>query len=290
MKVISTINFKGGVGKTTITWLLAKHASEKEGMKVLVVDADAQMSLTLALGVDEDNGSYVAGFEEWYSRHIARQKSLLDAIVNYDAFCRGDAKHFDYAISRDVAYEVHPNLHMIPSTTDLYWLELDLFSPESLRGFVGALLGRIEHSRVGYDLVLFDCPPSFTALSYSVLCNCSLILVPTNPDVFAASGLRIMVDGLRHRITPWPDPKVAVFMNKARYYGGRLTRETQLFLDNIQDAAKTLASEGKGSVSVLDAIIPERAAIRRAISFGGFPEEFRPDIRQLWKCVQDALK
>ncbi len=59
MKVIANINFKGGVGKTTLTWLLAKHAAEKEGYKVLVVDADAQMSLTIALTIDEQSGQFV---------------------------------------------------------------------------------------------------------------------------------------------------------------------------------------------------------------------------------------
>ncbi len=49
MKSIATVNFKGGVGKTTITWLLAKYVAEKMGKKVLVVDTDAQMSLTLAV-------------------------------------------------------------------------------------------------------------------------------------------------------------------------------------------------------------------------------------------------
>ena len=63
MKVISTINFKGGVGKTTLTWLLAKHASERDGKKVLVLDADAQISLTTALSLDEEKGSYIAEFD-----------------------------------------------------------------------------------------------------------------------------------------------------------------------------------------------------------------------------------
>ena len=42
MKAIATVNFKGGVGKTTITRLLAKYASEKMNKKILVMDTDAQ--------------------------------------------------------------------------------------------------------------------------------------------------------------------------------------------------------------------------------------------------------
>ena len=52
MKGVATVNFKGGVGTTTVTWLLAKYAAEK-GKKVLVVDIDAQMSLTLSVQLQE---------------------------------------------------------------------------------------------------------------------------------------------------------------------------------------------------------------------------------------------
>jgi hypothetical protein len=53
MKGIATVNFKGGVGKTTISWILAKYAAEKRDKKVLVIDTDAQMSLTLAVSLQE---------------------------------------------------------------------------------------------------------------------------------------------------------------------------------------------------------------------------------------------
>lgn len=94
MKVIANINFKGGVGKTTITWLLAKHAAE-QGRQVLVIDADAQMSLTIALTIDEDSGQFVPGFREWYeNNHQARHKALLYALDSYDRYATGKASHF----------------------------------------------------------------------------------------------------------------------------------------------------------------------------------------------------
>jgi chromosome partitioning protein len=69
MKGIATVNFKGGVGKTTITWLLAKYAAEKKRKRILVVDTDAQMSLTLAVQLQE-SGALLGDFEAWYeSQH-----------------------------------------------------------------------------------------------------------------------------------------------------------------------------------------------------------------------------
>jgi chromosome partitioning protein len=65
MKGVATVNFKGGVGKTTITWLLAKYGAECKGRRVLVVDTDAHMSLTLAVQFQE-SGILYSEFENWY--------------------------------------------------------------------------------------------------------------------------------------------------------------------------------------------------------------------------------
>lgn len=282
MKAIATINFKGGVGKTTLTWLLARHAADKDAKRVLVVDSDAQMSLTLALGIDEARGTFVSGFGDWYeNQHKKRNRTLLDALDRYDQYASGKASHFDFPVDGGFIYEVHRNLHFVPSTPDLYWLELEIFNPEHAKGFVKALLGKIEHSTHRPDIVFFDCPPSFTALSYSILSNCSLILIPTNPDVFAATGLRIMLDGLKGRIQPWPNPRIAVFMNKADWRGGRLTRESQTFLNLVEETAAEFQRQGT-DIRPLKTFVPQRAAIRKSISFGGFPEEFRQFVAKLW--------
>lgn len=290
MKVIANINFKGGVGKTTITWLLAKVAAEK-GKKVLVVDGDAQMSLTISLSIDEGSGTYVPGFGDWYEKqHKAKNKTILDALDKYDQYAGGRAKHFDFPIDGGFIYEVSKNIDFIPSITDLYWMELELFNPQNVKGFVQALLGKIQHSKFCPDIVFFDCPPSFTALSYSILSNCSLILVPTNPDVFAATGLRIMVDGLKGRIQPWPYPKIIVFMNKAGFRSDiGLFRETRTFMNFVEQAANELTDRTSQIVYLNDAYVPFRAAIRKSISFGGFPTEMRTPIEKLWNSVQSNL-
>jgi len=290
MKVIANINFKGGVGKTTITWLLAKHAAEN-GKRVLVVDADAQMSLTIALSIDEQSGEFVPGFGTWYeTQHKARNKTILDALDKYDQYASGRVKHFDFPIDRNFIYQVSNNIDFIPSITDLYWMELELFNPQNVRGFIQALMGKIQHSQYRPEIVFFDCPPSFTALSYSILSNCTLILVPTNPDVFAATGLRIMVDGLRGRIQPWPNPKVVVFMNKAGFRSDiGLFRETRTFMRFIETAANELSTHGSTVDFLSEEYIPFRASIRKSISFGGFPEELRSWINNLWIRLQTYL-
>jgi chromosome partitioning protein len=86
-----------------------------------------------------------------------------------------------------------------------------------MKDFMRRLLGKIANSGkvAAYDYVLFDCPPSFTLLSYSVLSCCDLVLIPVNPDFFASRGVSLLLNSLKMRIEPYPIPQIAVFMNKA---------------------------------------------------------------------------
>ena len=91
MKAIATVNFKGGVGKTTITWLLAKYASEKMNKKILVMDTDAQMSLTMAVSLQE-TGQMLRQFATWYENSYKNKqspKTIFRALQDYDDFAAG---------------------------------------------------------------------------------------------------------------------------------------------------------------------------------------------------------
>lgn len=287
MKGVATVNFKGGVGKTTITWLLAKYGAECKGRKVLVVDTDAQMSLTLAVQLQE-SGILYSEFETWYdTKHRERSKTILNALEAYDTMRGG---HFDFPIDSSFIYQMTANLHFVPSVVDLYWLELEVFDREKVKHFIRALLGKIEHSRTfDYDYVFFDCPPNFTALSYSVLSCSSLLLIPVNPDVFASRGAGLMIDGLKYRIQPWPDPKVAVFMNKAKLRGGNLTRETQRYWEETKAVCDVKRQEGI-RIEAWDSCIPDRVNIKRAIPGRYFPLEFEDYFADLWKNIERILR
>lgn len=287
MKSIATVNFKGGVGKTTVTWLLAKYAAEEAKKKVLVVDTDAQMSLTLAVQIQE-SGEMYGEFKNWYeNHHVKKKKTILDALKKYDSMEGG---HFDFPIDSSFIYQMSSNLHFVPSLVVLYWLELDVFDREKVKHFVRALLGKIEHSKTfNYDYVFFDCPPNFTALSYSVLSCSSLLLIPVNPDVFASRGIGLMIDGLRYRVQPWPNPKIGVFMNKAKLYKGDLTKETKKYWDESKTVCDIKRQEGI-SVHAWDTFIPERVDIKRAIPGRYFPFQFKEYFANVWNKTERILE
>lgn len=299
MKAIATINFKGGVGKTTITWLLAKYAAEEMGKKVLIVDVDAQMSLTLAVTIqphlenqDDSGGDFIPGFEEWYTRHRENKHSIHHALEKYEDYARGRVKHFDFPINSSFIYEFSPKLHFIPSVVDLYWTALEVFDPVATKDFIRTMLGKIEHAhseRYKYDYVFFDCPPSFSILSNSVLSCSSCILIPVNPDVFASRGVELMLEGLSMKITPWPKPQIAAFMNKAGYntrWG--IFKRTRYYSSEVQRIVE--ANQKKGiPISWIDPFIPEYKDIGRAIPVGQFPNDFKGFFEKLWTKLESNL-
>jgi len=165
------------------------------------------------------------------------------------------------------------------------------FDREKVKYFIQRLLEKIEHSKSvpQYDHVLFDCPPSFSLLSYSVLSCCKLVLIPINPDFFAAKGLDLLLNSLQMRIEPFPVPKIGVFMNRAKKPGGsstkRYSNETQRYLEDAKDVLNRV-SKAKGlKVKLFDTAIFDKVGMKRAIQ-EGLPWDFRDQFQNLWSEIQ----
>lgn len=289
-KTIATINFKGGVGKTTVTWCLADTLATYSNANVLMFDLDAQMSLTQAVGLNEDSGTLHPAFGSWYEKGVADKRTIFDAIEQYT---KPGATHFDFPVAYDFIYQISKGLHFVPSVEDLYWLELEVFDRDQMKDFMRRLLGKIAHSAkvADYDYVLFDCPPSFTLLSYSVLSCCDLVLIPVNPDFFASRGVSLLLNSLKMRIEPHPTPQIAVFMNKTKTYANLPTKETEFYMRQIKQICDN-ASKNQGIRAKFfdDAWVRERVGIKRAITGGGVPPQLVQDFQGLWKACLGVLK
>jgi chromosome partitioning protein len=287
-KTIATINFKGGVGKTTVTWCLADTLSTYSDASVLMFDLDAQMSLTQAIGLNEDKGTLYPAFGSWYEKSLKDRRTIFDAIDQYTK----PGVHFDFPIGYDFIYQISNTLHFIPSVEDLYWLELEVFDRDQMKDFMRRLLGKIAHSGkvADYDYVLFDCPPSFTLLSYSVLSCCDLVLIPVNPDFFASRGVSLLLNSLKMRIEPHPTPQIAVFMNKVKTKVSPTT-ETRFYMREIEQICGRASREkGIRAAFFKDAWVRERVGIKRAITGGGVPPDLVQDFQRLWDACMGVLK
>lgn len=291
MKTIATINFKGGVGKTTVTWCLGDVLSLYYRSKILLFDLDAQMSLTQAIALNS-KGSPWRDFDNWYAKALVNDTNIFALLK----------RHMGKGLTNfnpdgQFIYRLKNNYHFIPSTEDLYWLELEHHNPENGKFFIKNLLGRIQNSTqfddydqiADYDYVLFDCPPLFTMLSYSVLSCCDLVLIPFNPDFFAARGIGLLISGLRRQIQPHPLPRLGVFANGAKTYAKRPTRALRVWMNSVRSECERARDAYKLDIRFMDAWIPHRVGIRDAITDRRTPDDFVEDFRELWNEARGML-
>jgi len=252
-------------------------------------DLDAQMSLTQAIAFNE-SGMPFRSFDEWQQKSIEHKKTIFNALEQFTQ----PGEHFDFGIGYDFVYQISDTYHFVPAIEDLYWLELEVFDRAMVKDFIRRLLAKIDNTQKlpRYDIGLFDCPPSFNLLSYSVLSCCDLVLIPINPDFYAAKGLNLLLNSLRMRIEPFPVPKVGVFMNKAKKAGGsslkKYSQETERYLNDAREVVDISVRRQHLRAKVFDTTIPDRVGIKRAVQ-EGIPFELKDPFQNLWREIEVFL-
>ena len=182
MQIISIINQKGGVGKTTTVINLAAGLS-KLNKKILVIDLDPQGNATTGLGLSnvDDSGDTI------YSV-LNGSKEISDVIKK---------TQFN-------------NLNIITSNVDLSGLEVET-ADDSNRAFIlkTKLTAYINNSRGSYDYVLIDCPPSLSLLTVMALVSSNSLLVPLQTEFFALEGLTQLMKTIeRIKVSLNPDLEI----------------------------------------------------------------------------------
>lgn len=159
-KIISIVNQKGGVGKTT-TAINLSYSLAKLGKRVLLVDLDPQSNASSGLGFDgSDDAS--------------------DTI--YDVITSGVA-------AEDVRVPLVHSGHtvdLLPSSTNLSAAEVEIVNEEDRSRRLKNALKAIESD---YDVVLIDCPPSLGLLTVNALTASHSVLIPLQCEYFALEGL-----------------------------------------------------------------------------------------------------
>ncbi|WP_431930710.1 ParA family protein [Micromonospora sp. RP3T] len=198
MSITSVINYKGGVGKTTITANLGAELAAR-GRRVLLIDLDPQASLTFSF--------YPA--DEW-EKDLAYEKTILQWFGSVLAEEPTGPLH-PYVITPEPANALLPDegrLDLVASHLGLVDVDLDLAaalggsrfqhgSPHFLplhRALADALAA---DEFAGYDDILIDCAPNFTMVTRTGIVASEHILTPARPDYLSTLG----IDYLRRKVS-----------------------------------------------------------------------------------------
>lgn len=154
-KIIAIANHKGGVGKTTSVASIGAALSEK-GLRVLLVDLDAQANLT---------GSLLSGEPGRTIYEALREKDSLPII------------------------ELREGLSIVPASLDLAGVELELSSAMSREFILKDLLEPIAEA---YDFILLDCPPSLGLITVNAFVAAHEIIIPLTAEALPFKGLTMI--------------------------------------------------------------------------------------------------
>lgn len=164
-------NNKGGSGKSTTCSNLGA-AMARAGKKVLMIDGDMQLNLSLSFFPEDWVLEMAAGEENLYYA-IGKQQDLTDFIVH-------------------TPYE---NLDLIPSSTLMSSIEYELFTKWQREFILKKCLQKVKDSGV-YDYILIDAPPTLGGWVMNILCASDRVMIPVEASPWGMFGLANMFDFL----------------------------------------------------------------------------------------------
>jgi len=261
-EIISVINYKGGVGKTTITLQLGIGLASLYKKSVLLVDLDPQCSLSLA-AVDE----------HYWADWVERRGSVRDVIQSfYDADQPVTEEDWIIENALDRAWDSMPGstpqLDLLPSHLDLPEFEMRLVAkkPRNIATMDDFYLARylvlrdaLASIKKKYDYILFDCPPNIYMVSRNAIIASDYYLVPTIPDFISCYGIPFilqhiqnMQNEVRERGVRTSAKFLGIVRNRVRQAGGNLVREHE-------EQSKKLAREYESLL--MDSMIMDRIGV-----------------------------
>ena len=194
-KIISIINQKGGVGKST-TALNLSFILGSMGKQVLLVDLDPQGNATSGLGIEKRDLHYC----------------IYDVLLN------------DLPVKEAILPDIAEGLDLLPATINLAGAEVELVSAIARENRLKDALGQL---RGIYDYIFVDCPPSLGLLTVNGLVAADSLLIPIQSEFYALEGVTKLLDSMK-LVKSRLNPSLDVFGVLITMYDGRTTLSKQV--------------------------------------------------------------
>ena len=211
-QVICFANNKGGSGKST-TCANVGYGLSQLGKKVLLIDGDMQLNLSLSFFSDDEVLEFAQGTDNLYHA-IRNQKDLKNYIIH-------------------TPYE---NLDMIPSSTLMSSIEYELFTKWQREFILKKCLSSIIESEE-YDYILIDAPPTLGGWVMNILCAADKVIIPVEATPWGLFGLGNMFEFLEQvkQMTPELDVLgIVVTKVDTRKNYFKQTKETLSEIDGVR--------------------------------------------------------
>lgn len=211
-KIICFANNKGGSGKST-TCSNVGYGLTQKGKKVLLVDGDMQLNLSLSLFSEEEVLAFARSEKNLYEA-IKRQQDLSDYIVE----------------------SPYKNLDLIPSSTLMSSIDYELFTKWQREFILKKCLQKVKESGK-YDYILIDAPPTLGGWVMNILCASDYVIIPVEATPWGLFGLGNMFEFLETVKEIAPDLKpggIVITKVDTRKNYFKQTMETLKELDRVK--------------------------------------------------------
>ena len=252
MKVISVINYKGGVGKTTLTSNIAGELAYR-GYDVLMIDLDPQASLTFSFIDPEywrEEVSSNKTIKNWFStKKKEKEKNFNKLIITPEAV--------------NDALDGRGKLELVSSHLELINVDLELATQ----------LGGVDQQQIGenyikvhrrlkdglkqipeeaYDYVIIDCPPNFNIVTKCAIVASDYVLIPAKPDYLSTMGIDYLQASVNKLVAdyngfcekmedddedyqPISPEIIGVVFTMVQFYGGMPINACRQYIDKTKD-------------------------------------------------------
>lgn len=176
--IISLINLKGGVGKTTLTIFMAEFLAKEYGKKVLVVDLDPQTNATVSL-ITQDK------WKELNENNLTLHQLFLDKIKSTNVF---DIKKSIYKNAGNIKLG-KGSLDLLPSSIELIDISEEIAIKNRDNGIIDIIKNELEKVSNEYDFILIDCPPDLGTITTAGIYASSYYIIPIIADTLSTYGI-----------------------------------------------------------------------------------------------------